>query len=65
MAFGSGFKFFDGSGDGKGEAARGKWSACVLDSVIDTIVDAQGGKVDGKAIEVFGEVMVGEEVEAE
>ena len=37
----------------------------MLDSVIDTTVDAQGGKVDGKAVEVFGEVMVREKVEAE
>ena len=65
MSFGPGFEVLNGSGDGKGEAARGKWSACVLDPVIDTIVDAQGGKVDGKAIEVFGKVMVGEKVEAE
>ena len=37
----------------------------MLNSVVDTIVDAQGGKVDGKAVEIFGEVMVGEKVEAE
>ena len=65
VTFGPGFKILDGGGDSKGEAAGGKWSACVLDSVKDTIVDAQGGKVDGKAIEIFGEVMVGEKVEAE
>ena len=65
VTFGPGFKILDGSGDGKGKAAGGEGSACVLNSVVDTIVDAQGGKVDGKAIEIFGEVMVGEKVEAE
>ena len=60
VALGSGFEVLDGSGDGKGKAARGKGSASVLDSVIDTVVDAQGGKVDGKAVEVFRKVMIGE-----
>ena len=37
----------------------------MLNTVVDTIVDAQGGKVNGKAVEIFGEVVVGVEVEAE
>ena len=65
MALRSGFEVFYGSGDGKGQAAGGQGGAGVLDSVKGSVVDAQGGKVDGKAVEIFGEVMVGEEVEAE
>ena len=65
VALGSGLKVLNGSGDDEGEAARGQGGAGVLDPVVGTIVDAQGGKVDGKAVEIFGEVVVGEEVEAE
>ena len=65
MSSGSGFKVLNGGGNGKGKAGGWQGGACMLDSVIDAIVDAQGSKVNGEAVEIFGEMVVGVEVEAE